>query len=98
MKKPKYLVIECDLYELIGDYYYVMSYHDKVIYFNPIKINKPTPKFSSNNIIDIYNYFRKTPWCSDLLIKYDQVLDFEMNKYKIDIINKVLQETCQNDE
>lgn len=99
MKKHKYSVTKYNLYKLIGEYYYLMSYEvDKVIYLNSVEINMSNVKFGSNNIIDIYDYFHKTPWCSDLLIKYDQVLDLEIKNVKIDVINKVLQETCQNDE
>lgn len=101
MKKHKYIITSHNMYKLINGDYHAMFYkvdNDKVIYINTSGMDNLIPKFGSDNITDIYDYFHKTPWCSDLLIKYDQVLNFEMNKYKIDIINKVLQEACQNDE
>jgi len=99
MKKHKYIITSHMMYKLINGNYHAMFYEvDKVIYIDTSGMDNCIPKFGSDNIMDIYDYFHKTPWCSDLLIKYDQVLDYEIKIYKFDIINKVLQEACQNDE
>lgn len=101
MKKHRYIITSLNVYKLIDGDYHGMFYqvdNDKVIYINTSGMDNLITGVGFDNITDIYDYLHITPWRSDLLIKYNQILDYEIKIYKSDIINKVLQETCQNDE